>query len=149
MGYLVLFIKSKLFPKAINNIMSRLISKKTANLTLAWCIDRYGASIHNDLSTLEIRLRSKLEFYGEYDSEDNIIYLNPTKHKTLIEWVNTIIHEYTHFKQNIDGMYTKYYDRYGRSYENHPHEVSAHRTAERDQKEARSWVLQNLRKVKR
>ena len=69
-----------------------------------WCIDRYGASIHNDLDTLQIKFRSKLEFYGEYDSEDNVIYVNPTKHGTLIELVNTVIHEYTHFKQNFDGM---------------------------------------------
>lgn len=118
-------------------------------MALAWCIDRYGASIHNDLSTLEIRFRSKLEFYGEYDAEDNVIYLNPIKHKTLIDLVNTVIHEYTHFKQNIDGMYTKYYVKYGRTYENHPHEITAHRIADRDQREARLWVLRNLRKDKK
>ena len=128
--------------------MSALISKKTANLTLDWCITKYGSSIHNDRSTLEIKFRSKLEFYGEYDSGDNVIYLNPAKHKTLIDWVNTIIHEYTHFKQNIDGMYTKYYNQYGRTYENHPHEVTAHRIADRDQKEARRFVLAILRKNK-
>lgn len=146
MGYLVLFIRLQLVLGTINNIMSSLISKKSAKLTLDWCIDRYGTSLHNDLSTLEIKFRSKLAFYGEYDSDDNAIYINPTKHKTLIDLVNTVIHEYTHFKQNIDGMYTKYYDRYGRTYENHPHEISAHRTADRDQREARRWVLNQLRK---
>lgn len=129
--------------------MNPLISKKSARLTLDWCINRYGVSIHNDVLTLDIKFRSKLEFYGEYDADDNTIYLNPVKHKTLAEWVNTIIHEYTHFRQNIDGMYTKYYVKYGRTYENHPHEVTAHRVADRDQREARLWVLQNLRKNKR
>jgi hypothetical protein len=129
--------------------MNPLISKKSAQLTLDWCINRYGVSIHNDILTLDIKFRSKLEFYGEYDADDNTIYLNPVKHKTLGEWVNTIIHEYTHFRQNIDGMYTKYYVKYGRTYENHPHEVTAHRVADRDQREARLWVLQNLRKNKR
>ena len=129
--------------------MNPLISKKSARLTLDWCINRYGVSIHNDILTLDIKFRSKLEFYGEYDADDNTIYLNPVKHKTLAEWVNTIIHEYTHFRQNIDGMYTKYYVKYGRTYENHPHEVTAHRVADRDQREARLWVLQNLRKNKR
>jgi hypothetical protein len=129
--------------------MNPLISKKSAQLTLDWCINRYGVSIHNDILTLDIKFRSKLEFYGEYDADDNTIYLNPVKHKTLGEWVNTIIHEYTHFRQNIDGMYTKYYVKYGRTYENHPHEVTAHRVANRDQREARLWVLQNLRKNKR
>ncbi len=129
--------------------MNPLISKKSAQLTLDWCINRYGVSIHNDILTLDIKFRSKLEFYGEYAADDNTIYLNPVKHKTLGEWVNTIIHEYTHFRQNIDGMYTKYYVKYGRTYENHPHEVTAHRVADRDQREARLWVLQNLRKNKR
>lgn len=129
--------------------MNPLISKKSARLTLDWCVNRYGVSIHNDILTLDIKFRSKLEFYGEYDVDDNVIYLNPTKHKTLVEWVNTIIHEYTHFRQNIDVMYTKYYVKYGRTYENHPHEVTAHRVANQDQREARLWVLQNLRKNKR
>jgi hypothetical protein len=146
---LVLFIKLQNFPGAINKGMSSLISKKSANLILDWCINKYGPSIHNDLSTLEIRFRSKLEFFGEYCADDNTIYLNPIKHKSLIEWVNTVIHEYTHFRQNIDGMYTKYYSKYGRTYENHPHEVNAHRIADRDQMEARRWVLQNLRKNKK
>jgi hypothetical protein len=128
--------------------MSSLISRKTANLALSWCIERYGESIHNDLSTLEIRLRSGLENYGEYDPDDNAIYLNPKKHRSLLEWVNTIIHEYTHFKQNINGMYTKYYDRYGRTYDTHPHEIAANRTAERDHREARLWVLKELKRKK-
>jgi len=125
--------------------MAGLISRKTAHLTLDWCIARYGASIHNDINSLEIRLRSKLDVFGEYDSDDNVIYLNPKKHRSLRDWCNTVIHEYTHFRQNIDGMYTKYFEK-GRTYENHPHEVAAHKTADRDTAEARKWVLQQLRK---
>lgn len=128
--------------------MSALVSRKTALLTLEWCINRYGPSIHNDLGTLQISLRSGLEFLGEYDSDENAILLNPKKHKSLREWVNTIIHEYTHFRQDIDGMYTKYYMKYGRTYENHPHEVAAERIANRDEMEARRWVLSQIRPKK-
>lgn len=128
--------------------MPALVSRKSALLTLEWCIARYGPSIHNDLSTLDLKLRSGLEFMGEYDFEENTIFLNPTRHKTLKEWVNTIIHEYTHFKQDIDGMYTKYYMKYGRTYENHPHEVAAERIANRDEMDARRWVLSQLRPKK-
>ena len=128
--------------------MKSLICRKTATLTLAWCIERYGPSIHNDLSTLDLKLRSSWENYGEYDPDDNCIYLNPKKHRSLLEWVNTIIHEYTHLKQNINGMYTKYYDRYGRTYDNHPHEVAANKIAYRDYREARLWVLRELRNKK-
>lgn len=85
---------------------------------------------------------------GEYNVDDNIIYVNPKKHRSLKEWVNTVIHEYTHFKQNIDGMYDKYYTKYGRTYENHPHEVAADRTANRDEMEARLWVLRQIRGTK-
>jgi Zn-dependent peptidase ImmA (M78 family) len=125
--------------------MAGLISRKTATLTLEWCINTYGPSIHNDLATLDLKLRSKLEFYGEYDSEDNVIYLNPKKHRSLKEWCNTIIHEYTHFRQNIDGMYTRYYEK-GRTYDTHPHEIAANRTADRDTSTARRWVLNQLKR---
>lgn len=125
--------------------MPDLISRKTAYLALEWCIQNYGPSIHNDLDTLEIGLRSKHEYLGEYDSIENIIILNPKKHKTLKDWCNTVIHEYTHFKQNGD-MYDRYYYKYGRNYDNHPHEVSAHKIAERDAPLARKWVLSVLRK---
>lgn len=127
--------------------MSANISRKSALLTLEWCIQKYGGSIHNDLDTLEIKLRSGLENQGEYESDDNIIYLNPKRHRSLLQWVNTVIHEYTHFRQNIDGMYTKYYE-LGRTYENHPHEVAANRIAKRDMKEARLWVLRQLKPKK-
>ena len=125
--------------------MPALVSRKTALLTLEWCISKYGPSIHNDLDTLDLKLTTKLEFYGEYESFDNIIYLNPKRHRSLKEWCNTVIHEYTHFRQNIEGMYSKYYDQ-GRTYENHPHEVAANRIANRDVAEARLWVLRQIRK---
>jgi hypothetical protein len=133
--------------KSIRQHMTRLISKKSAKLALDWCISKYGPSRFADLDSLQIRLDSKMEDFGVYDEIDNIIFLNPKRHTTLKEWVETVIHEYVHFKQPIYEKYSKYFEEYGRNYNNHPYEITAYNKADRDSAEARAWVLKEIRQL--
>lgn len=120
--------------------MTKNVNRKSANLLLEWCINQYGPSKFADLDTLTLRLTSKLEFMGEYCPIDNRISLNPEKHRSLIEWCSTFIHEYTHFRQNMDK-----YSRVKVSYEKNPYEIESNSISERDKFAARLWVLRKLR----
>lgn len=123
--------------------MSPYVNRKTAKLLLEWCSNHYGASKFADLETLSIRLDSKLEFFGEYCPDENQIILNPKKHRSLVEWCNTFIHEYTHFRQNMER-----YDKFKTSYDDNPYEIECNRIGERDKFLARRWVFGKLRNKK-
>jgi hypothetical protein len=129
--------------------MVNLVSRKSALLALDWCIKKYGPSRFADLDTLKIRINSNFMYFGEYDEVLNIITLNPKKHETLKEWVKTVIHEYTHFKQPIYEKYDQYLDQYGRNYDNHPYEITACNKSERHAEEAQRWVLKQIRELNR
>jgi hypothetical protein len=127
--------------------MVNLVSRKSALLALDWCIQKYGPSRFANLDTLKIRININLCYFGEYDEDINVITLNPKKHRSLKDWVKTVIHEYTHFRQPIHEKYDQYFEQYGRNYENHPYEITARNKSERDAAVARLWVLKKLREL--
>ena len=127
--------------------MVKLISRKSALLALDWCIEKYGPSRFAALETLRIKLDSRVDYLGSYDELDNLILLNPKRHKTLKDWVTTVIHEYTHFRQPIFEKYDDYFERYGRNYDNHPYEITANNKSTKHADEAQRWVLQQIREL--
>ena len=42
---------------------------------------------------------------GDYDFEDNIISVYKSQHKSVIEIIHTIIHEWCHYKQSTKKYY--------------------------------------------
>lgn len=120
--------------------MSPYINKRSAMLLLNWCKEKYGPSQYQNIKTLRVRLDPKLGSLGQYFPYPNEIVVNPRKHRSLVEWCGTVIHEYTHFTQD---MY-KYSD-YRNSYEKHPYEVTCNNRADRDKLEARRFVLGKLK----
>jgi hypothetical protein len=127
--------------------MVNLVSRKSALLALDWCIQKYGPSRFAKLDTLKLRINSNFCYFGEYDEVSNIITLNPKKHATLKDWVKTVIHEYTHFRQPIHEKYDQYFDQYGRNYDNHPYEITACNKSDRDADAAQRWVLKQIREL--
>jgi hypothetical protein len=71
-------------------------------------IDRYGQHI-----------------YGEYDAEDNEIFIYWTSIPTVEDLIRTIIHEWQHQLQPIKGNYHKH-----KCYKNNPFEVEARKAEE-------------------
>jgi hypothetical protein len=121
--------------------MNQYVNKKSSKLTLDWCIEKYGPSAYANVKTLTINLNPNLECLGQYFPYPNIIVINPKKHRSLIALCSTIIHEYTHFQQDM----VKYLE-YRTSYDNHPYEISSNNRSDRDKLEARKYVLGKLRK---
>jgi len=121
--------------------MSKYINAKSAQLLLSWCKEKYGPSQFANIKTLTVKLDSTLDCCGQYFPNANEILLNPRRHRSLLEWCATVIHEYTHFGQN---MYK--YAEYRNSYENHPYEITCNNRAEKDKFEARLWLFRKLRK---
>lgn len=123
--------------------MNRYINRRSANLLLSWCKEKYGPSQYQNIKTLKIRLDSKLEGFGQYFPYLNEIVINPKKHKSLLQWCGTVIHEYTHFTQDM-YKYLEYRNRY----ENHPYEITCENRENRDKLEARRFVLGKLKPKK-
>ena len=118
-------------------------SRKYVNKILDWCVKTYGKSRYNR-EFPEIHYRSS-SYLGEdrmtlafYDDQDGIIYINKDDHKNLNVLANTIIHEYTHYKQNmrhydILSMYLPYH--------RNPLEIEANKVARRDAKKCVKDIL--------
>lgn len=108
-----------------------MITKKEADKVLEWCKKNIGKSKYHNINTLHTRINNKLHnFLGLYYVNKNRIYVNPSKHKTKINGIATIIHEYVHFTQDPEE-YDYYLDIMPRSskYYDHPHEKEAERIA--------------------
>lgn len=104
--------------------LTRSAISKIAKETIVFCSSSpLGVNKIKPLPTVSVIKRGRSSRYGEYDYMRNkiTIYYNICVDvKTMIK---TIIHEYTHYTQNIEGLYFKMLEKYG--YDNHPQEVES------------------------
>ena len=110
-----------------------------------WCKKKYGRSKHNGIYP-DIEFR-KVDYYdGEewvyYDEIEKRIYINRDKHETIQDLIDTIIHEYTHYLQNMHHyqVLALYLD-----HEHHPLEIEAEQMSEKDGPECLKY-MENLYK---
>lgn len=100
------------------------INLKNAKLILKWCYENLGKSKYRSFSKLRISISRNIKTHGLYEEngENSVIYINPDKHRSFNEFIDTIIHEYIHFLQGL-----KYYDQIMEitGYEKHPMEHSS------------------------
>ena len=79
-------------------------TRKHVNQILDWCQQTYGKSKFNkDFPVIEYR---KPDYYTEeimafYDEIESTIFINKDKNDNLEELINSVIHEYVHYKQNM------------------------------------------------
>lgn len=106
----------------------KTISKEEMFFILTWCKRKLGRSKYFSIRKLKLVVDNRIKFLGHFDIDNNIISINPSRHKNILELVETIIHEYVHFLQN-----PKEYDRLSkmvyRDYFDHPHEKEAEKIA--------------------
>jgi len=110
------------------------LTKKHADKIFEWCVEKYGKSKYNrELPQIEFR---KGDYYTEgcmafYDDIESTIFIDKSRHHDLYELASSIIHEYTHYKQNM------------RHYQilslylpdnKHPMEIEAYKIANKDTK---------------
>jgi hypothetical protein len=120
--------------------MKEHMNRKSARILLTWCRKKYGTSEFYDADSLKLTIDKSLEYKGQYCHYDNTITLNPRNHRSTLSWCNTVIHEYIHFTQDMD----RYHTEYGNRYNSHPFEIKARFFANRDQLEARRFLLSKL-----
>ena len=101
-----------------------------------WCRDKFGESKFNNDFSVKISRTDKSKF-GCYLDDLDTIQVNLTMHKSFIELCDTVIHEFTHYLQDM-GMYDVYFDKYNRNYNNHPYEISADNKAKKWRKDLRA-----------
>jgi hypothetical protein len=116
--------------------MNKLIkpTKKHADKILEWCLKTYGKSKFNKpFPTLEFK---KSDYYTEgcmafYDEIESTIFIAKDLNKDIKELTNSIIHEYTHYKQNM-----RHYQILALYLPDHknPMEIEAERIANKDTK---------------
>jgi hypothetical protein len=115
------------------------------NKIFEWCKKKYGRSKYNGRYP-DVVFRKGYHYDGEewgyYDEIDKCIYINRDKHETLEDLVDTMIHEYTHYLQNMYHyqIIARYMDN-----EDHPFEIQAEQVSERDKEECLKY-LKNLYK---
>lgn len=110
------------------------INKKNLNKILKWCKENYGESKFKKMGTLKVVINKTMDAEGAYCTIQNIIFINPNHHTSFIGVIDTMIHEYIHFRQDINFMYFKYFREYNYSYDKHPYEITARKTAARDKR---------------
>ncbi len=125
------------------------INKRNLNKILRWCKDHYGKSKFKSMRTLSVVIDTEMDASGAYCTIQNKIFINPNHHDSFIGVVDTMIHEYTHFRQDINVMYFKYFKKYNYSYENHPYEITATHVAQRDKRKCFRDVFHKRYRKKR
>lgn len=118
------------------------INLKNARIILKWCSDNLGKSKYRNNSKLSITISRTIKFKGLYEENGDLskIYINPDKHRSFNEFIDTIIHEYTHFLQGL-----KYYDQILEitGYDKHPMETSSNMIADILKKKCRKELFSN------
>jgi hypothetical protein len=121
-----------------------------------WCKTKYGKSKYRRAyPKLRFRSTARKNKYigllkGEYYYKSNEIFVYAELHyyeeDPLLDVINTIIHEYKHFLQNMNN-YDMYFNKYYYSYESHPYEITCNRFAEKEQYECYYFIRKNLLKM--
>ena len=111
------------------------LNKNTALRVYEWCRKTYGRSKYNGKYpglTYKKGNESNFDHMGEYDFYENSIFINSDQIKSLYDLVSTVIHEFTHYKQNMKVDWVvlcKYFDQYTTD---HPLEKEAQEVELRD-----------------
>ncbi len=113
------------------------INRKNTLKIVQWCHINYGYSKFN---TTNITVKfvkgyciDDINILGEYESETNTIFIYKKPHKSFIDFIRSVIHEFVHYL-NDDEMYQKYLEVHHKSYYHHPHEIKAEAIANRDKR---------------
>jgi hypothetical protein len=105
------------------------INLKNARIILDWCYQNLGRSKYRPYSKLKISMSRSINCKGMYEEEgdSSTIYINPKRHRSFNEFIDTMIHEYIHFLQSL-----RYYDQIMEitGYDKHPMEHSSNLVAD-------------------
>lgn len=102
--------------------------RKDAVRVMNWCKVNVGLNNRRKyLPSLEWHSSSYDKDCGDYDFEDNIMSVYKNNHKSVVEIISTIIHEWAHYKQSTKKYYE--YDTIY-NYQDNPYEIQANELAD-------------------
>ena len=106
------------------------IDDMTVDLVFEWCKKKWGPSkFHDDYPQLfSYSCKNRDGLYGFYDEKSNELHIHLCYHKSVINLIRTVIHEYTHYTQNVALNYDRYAARAKKYYDN-PYERAAENRA--------------------
>jgi len=120
--------------------LGRQPTVRIANMALRWCERELGVNNRKKYKPVwTVRKGDVPDLCGEYDDEDNEVYVYWDNCDTVRELIQTCIHEWTHQLQPIR---TKYY-KYPGSYSRNPYEREARRNEDKYTKECWTHIKQN------
>lgn len=105
-----------------------------------FCKLKWGKSMyHKDFPRVRVYHSSNGKC-GHFNYEKNILCVFISTHSNWVEVCDTVIHEYTHYLQDMEGMYETYMTKYYRSYDNHPYEITARNRGEKYKWECLKYI---------
>ena len=121
----------------------KIPKRKFVLAVLHWCSENLGTIKHG--YDLKIHYFQNKKYSGLFLSWNNQIILYVYDDLELIELVDTVIHEYTHYLQLVKKANVIDYDmkivKIGYWY--NPYEVEARRLAKQHRKDCLDWVIRN------
>ena len=96
--------------------------KEIASLTLMYSIAKFGVHKYKKVPKVSVINNPDDKFYGMFDCGTNRIVVNRAYAADVKLFIQTLLHEYTHYLQNMN-TYIQLYKKVG--YDNHPYEVEA------------------------
>jgi Zn-dependent peptidase ImmA (M78 family) len=123
------------------------LTRSHINKILDWFINTYGKSKFNkEIPVIEFKNPdySNEDCMAFYDEIEGVIFINKEQNTTLYDLANSIIHEYTHYKQNM-----KHYQILSLYLTDHknPMEIEAEKVAKKDTKKCIKEVF-NIQSIK-
>jgi len=122
--------------------LSKYKIRKISNIILKFCQETFGVGRNKLYPMFSLSYKDNTGLFGEYDGVENLITIYVKECKTISMLTSTIIHEWTHSKQNIIGKYNKLLKKFG--YENHPMEIEACETEKKWNRKALNYMKKNL-----
>jgi hypothetical protein len=82
----------------------KFVNPYSLNLIFEWCAKNIGKSLfYSDFPRIIYYINKKGSF-GEFCTEENIIYIYLKSHRSLRELVDTFLHEYFHYMQDPEYL---------------------------------------------
>ena len=108
--------------KTETSTLTRSAINKIAKETINYCVQTLGTKSALELPAVSVVKRGRSRRYGQYDPIKNKIEIHYNICGDVKMLIRTIIHEYTHYMQNLK-RYDILYSKFG--YDKHPQEIEA------------------------
>lgn len=115
--------------------------EKIVNIAIEWCMSNFGVRKWCPNLMVEIVKEAMILDSGWYspDRHNPEITVNLAGNPTLIDLIDTVIHEYTHYLQpNFEKIYQNFSETY--EYKNNPLEIEAFENAKRYKNECFKYI---------